>query len=131
MAERAQVTSVEAIEGFRARLIVFMTKTRTAIEEVSDEILHAQAWIENDRRTHWDQECRRRRRALDEAQQELFNARISRLRTQSAAQILAVERRKAALREAEEKRDIIRRWTREFENRAAPLGKQVEQLLTF
>jgi hypothetical protein len=131
MAERAQVKSVEAIELFRASLIVFMSKARTNVEEVSAQVQQTQAWLENDRRTYWENECRRRQRTLQEAEQQLFSAKISRIQVQSAAQVLAVERAKRALRQAEEKRDAVKRWTREFSNRAAPLAKQVEQLLTF
>jgi hypothetical protein len=131
MAERAHVTSVEAIEAFRARLILYLTKARAAVEEVSDEIQHTRAWLENDQRTRWEGECRRCQRVLDEAEQELFNTKISRLRTQTAAQLLAVERAKHALRQAEAKRDAVKRWAREFGNRAEPLGKQIDQLLGF
>ena len=60
MSERAQVRSVEAIESFRAKLIVFMTKARTDVEEVSDEVQRVRVWLESDRRTHWDRECRKR-----------------------------------------------------------------------
>jgi hypothetical protein len=131
MTTRAHVTSVQAIEAFRAQLILFLGKARAAVEEVSDEIVRTRTWLENEQRARWERECRRCERVLDEAQQELFNAKISRLRTQTAAQLLAVERAKRDLRHAEEKRDAVKRWTREFGNRADPLGKQVEQLLTF
>jgi hypothetical protein len=131
MSQRAHVTSVEAIEAFRAQLILYLTRARATTEEVSDEIQRTRAWLEQDRRAHWERECRRCERVLDEAQQELLNARISRLSNQTAAQMLAVERAKRALREAEDKRAASKRWAREFGNRAEPLGKQVEQLLTF
>jgi hypothetical protein len=131
MPERAQVTSLEAIETFRAKLLIFMTKTRAALEEAADEAQRTQSWLENEKRPHWEHECRRRARELDEVQQELFSAKVSRIQTKTAAQLLAVERAKRALREAEEKRDNVRRWVREFSNRADPLVKQVEQFLGF
>lgn len=131
MAERAQVTSVEALDSFRAKLIVFLTKARASGDEVIDEIQRTQSWLDNEQRTYCDRELRRRQRVLDEAEQELFSAKISRIRVQSAAQVLAVERAKRAVRQAEEKRDAIRKWAREFESRSDPLAKQVEQLLTF
>lgn len=131
MADRAQVASVEAVDAFRAKTIVFLTKARAAVDEVIEEIQRTQGWLDNDQRTYWERELRRRQRQLDEAQQELFSAKISRLRTQTAAQVLAVERAKAAVRHAEEKRDAVKRWAREFEMRAEPLAKQVEQLQTF
>jgi hypothetical protein len=131
MPERAQVKSVDAIELFRASLIVFMSKVRADVEEVSGEVQRTQAWLENDRRTYWENEYRRRKRALEEAQQLLFSAKISRIQTQTAAQVLAVERAKRAVQQAEDKREAVKRWAREFGNRAQPLVKQVDQLLTF
>jgi hypothetical protein len=131
MSERAQVNSVEAIEVFRAKLLVFMSKARAAVEEVTDEARDTRVWLEHDRRGFWEKESRRRARDLEQAEQELFNARLSNLRTHTAAQFMAVERARSALRVAEEKRDLVKRWAREFENRAEPLAKEVEQLLTF
>jgi len=131
MAERAQVTSLEAIESFRASLIVFVARARAALEEADDEKQRTKSWLQNEQRTRWENECRRLKRGLDEAQQELFSAKLSRLRTESAAQLLAVERAKRALQAAEEKRDLIKRWTREFDNRVDPLAKQLDQLHTF
>ena len=131
MPERAQVTSIEAVESFRAKLVIYITKARAALEEAADEVQRTRSWLENDQRMRWENECRRRSRELDEAQQELFSAKLSRIRTQSAAQVLAVERAKRALREAEEKREAVKRWAREFANRADPLVKQVEQFLGF
>jgi hypothetical protein len=131
MPERAHVTSVAAIDQFRASLILFSGRARAAIEEVRDEVQRTQAWLDQDRRSYWQNELRRRQRLLDEAEQELFSAKISRLLTQTAAQVLAVERAKRAVHEAEEKREAVRRWAREIENRTAPLLKQMEQLQDF
>ncbi len=131
MAERAQVTSVEALEAFRAQLILYLGRARAVAEEVCDEILRTRNWLEDEQRARWERECRVCQRLLEEAQQELFSTKISRLQTQTAAQVLAVEKAKRNLRHAEEKRDAVKRWVREFGNRAEPLGKQVEQLLTF
>jgi hypothetical protein len=131
MADRAQVSSVEGIEAFRAKLVLFTGKSRAVLEEVLDQVQRTRVWLETDQRSHWDSECRRFKRILEDAQQELFSARLSQLRTQSAAQILAVERAKRALAFAEDKRAAVKRWSREFELRAEPLAKEVEPLLTF
>jgi hypothetical protein len=131
MSERAQVTSIDAIDAFRAKLIVYTSKARADVEEVTEAVQRTRVWLQNDRRPHWERECHRRRQQLDEAQQELFRAKLSHFQSQTATQILAVEKAKRAVRQAEEKRDAVKRWTREFDNRAQPLAKQVEQLLTF
>jgi chromosome segregation ATPase len=131
MAEQAQVTSVEAIESFRAGLILFLSKVRPTLEEVSDEVLRLQSWLQNDQRRRWESELRRRVRQLEEAKQELFNATLSRLEQATALQHMAVQRAERAVREAEDKLDILKRWERALEDRTAPLIKQLEEFHGF
>ncbi len=131
MAESSHVTSFEAIEAFRANLIVYLSKARPAVEEVASEILRTRFWLENEQRTRWDHEIRIRRRELEEAQQELFTAKVSKLRDGTAVKEMAMRRALQRLREAEEKAAVTKRWARELENQAAPLVKQVEQLHSF
>jgi hypothetical protein len=131
MAEHARVTSVEALESFRASLIVFLSKARPALEEAGEEVTRVRDWLERDRRQHWDAELRRRQRRLEEAEQELFSAKLSQLLEETAAQTQAVRLAKRAVEEAESKRERVRRWTREFENRTDPLTRQVGLTLGF
>src|SRR5207244_5684670 len=58
----------------------------------------------------------------------LFSAMMSKLAEASAAQQLAVRRARDAVREAEEKLTLLKRWDRELENRSEPLVKQIDQL---
>ncbi len=131
MADRAQVTSLDALESFRASLILFLTKARPTLEEVADDVLRIKLWIQHDRRTHWQGELKRRLRAFEQAQQELFSARLSNLREPTAAQQLTVTRAQRAVREAEDKLRVLTRWSREFENQTDPLVKLVDHLHTF
>ena len=84
MVEKAQITSVEAIESFRADLIVFLGQARPALEEVSSEMARMRLWLQDDRRVFWEMELRKRGRKLEEAKQELFNATLSQLQEASA-----------------------------------------------
>jgi hypothetical protein len=132
MAENARITSVEAIESFRAKLIVFLGQARPVLEEVGGELSRTQSWLQNDQRHFWETELRRRQRRLDEAQQELFNATLSKLQSGTTAMHhMAVQRAQRAVREAEAKLGILKKWADELENRAAPLKKQTEQLHGF
>jgi hypothetical protein len=131
MAERAQVTSVEAIEAFRASLIVYLAKARAAVDEISSELLRARAWLQNDRFQAWEHEQRQRGRKLEEAKSELFTARLSNLQEASAIQFMAVQRAERAVREAETKMALIKKWDRDLENQSEPLLKQANQLQTF
>jgi hypothetical protein len=130
MPPRAHVTSVEAIEEFRSSLIVYVSKARPTLEEVSDEALRTRLWLEHDQRTRWETEVRRRTRTLENAQQALFSAGISNLGEASEGERMAVQRARRALEEAEGKLKLVKQWAREFQNRAEPLTRQLDKLHT-
>lgn len=131
MAERAQVTSFEAVESFRADLIVFLSRARAVLEEASDDVLRTRLWVQNDQRHLWEGETRVRARKLEEARAELFNAKLSQFQDSTALQLMAVQRAERAAREAEAKLAVLKKWDRELENRTDPLVKQVTQLHGF
>lgn len=130
MSTRAQVRSTDAIEAFRANLIIYVSKARPALEEISADVLRVRLWVENDRRTHWENELRQRTRRLEQAQQELFSARMSPIQKESSLHYMMVHRAKRAVEEAQAKLRLIKQWTRNFDNRVQPLLKQTEKLHT-
>ena len=77
MPERAKVTSLEVIEDFRAKLIIYRDKAGRVLDEVSDEVLRTRLWLEGDRQTHWQNQIRRLTRELEQRQQELFSAELN------------------------------------------------------
>ena len=131
MATQAQITSVEAIELFRAALIVFTSQARPALEEVSGEMTRTRLWLQNDQRRFWENERRVRSKKLEQAQQELFTARLSQFQESTSLLMMSVHRAQNAVRLAEEKLVRLKQWDRELENRSAPLLKEVEQLHGF
>jgi hypothetical protein len=132
MSGKAQITSVEALETFRAQLIVFLGQARPVLEEVGNEMARMRMWLQNDQRMFWEQELRRREQRLEEARQELFNATVSSLPTGTAALLqMTVQRSQRAVHEVEAKLKILKRWDNELDNRSAPLMKQIEQLHGF
>ena len=88
-------------------------------------------WVEHDQRVFWQKEMKVRHRELEQAQGELFSSRLSRIDTPSAAQQLAVQKATRAIRHAEEKLRILKKWDRELETRTEPSLKLVEQLHGF
>ncbi len=126
MEGQARVGSIDALESFRASLIVFIERARAAVEEAADEVRRARQWVHQDRRVYWDHQVRVRRRACDEADQALMAARISDLRTAKAAEQMAALKAKRALAEAEEKLVNVRKWSRDFDERFTPLLKGLE-----
>ena len=131
MPESARVSSIEAIAAFRARLLVFLTKSRPALEEVSGEIMRTRLWLQNDQRIHWEGQIRQRAKKLETAQHELYSARLARLREVTTAEQSAVNKTRRALDEAEEKLRTLKRWNRDFDSQVEPLVKQVDKLQTF
>jgi hypothetical protein len=128
MPERAKVTSLEAIEDFRAKLILYREKAGRVLDEVSDDVIRTRVWLESDRQTHWQNTIRRLTRELEQRQQELFSAELSGLLEASVLQRAAVQKARHAIRSAEEKLSLVRQWQRQFDPRVEPAARQVEKL---
>lgn len=131
MTEKAHVGSVEALEAFRAVLILYVSKARPALEEVNSDVSRTRQWLQGDQRMHWEGLLRRRSKELEQAQAALSSARVSNLRDSSAAEQMAVARARRGVEEAEGKLKVLKQWNREFDSRVEPLVKQLEKLHTF
>jgi hypothetical protein len=128
MPERAQVKSLEAIEAFRSRLIIYREKAGRVLDEVAEEVLRTRVWLQSDRITFWEGQIRRRQKELEMRQQELFSAQISGMRDASFVQQQAVQKARRGLQEAEERLRLVKIWNRQYDQRVEPLSKQVEKL---
>ena len=128
MPERAKVTSLEALEAFRARLIIYREKAGRVLDEVADETLRTRVWLQGDRRTHWEAQIRRRHKELEMRQQELFSAQLSGMRDASFVQQQAVQKARRAMQEAEDRLQLVKQWNRQFDHRVEPIARQVEKL---
>ncbi len=128
MAEQAKVTSIDALEAFRASLIVFVHAAHQHLDGVGDDVRRTRSWVQSEQRLHWQGELRRRMRALELAEQELFSAKLSGLRDNLVVQQNAVRKTKAAVEEAEEKLRNVKLWTRNFDHTADPMLKRLESL---
>jgi hypothetical protein len=118
---------VDAIEAFRASLVLYLSKVRPAVEQINAEALRTRIWVQTTQRQHWDKELRLRRRKLEEAKEALFNARISQFHQSTLLETLAVQRAQRAVDEAETKLALLKKWAHEIESRGEPLVKQIEQ----
>lgn len=127
MPEHAKVTSLEAIESFRARLIVFKTKAGAVLDEVSDEVTRTRLWLETDRPNHWKNEIRRLNRVLEQRQQEYFSAQLAGLREASQQERSAMEKARRAVQAAEDRMQTVKKWYRQYDQRVEPLGRNVEK----
>jgi hypothetical protein len=128
MAASAQVSSVDAIEAFRASLLIYLGKAKPALEQVSAEVLRTRVWVQTTQRAHWEHQLKLRLRKLEEARGELFNARLSQFQDSTLLHTMAVQKAQRAVDEAEAKLVMLKKWSREMESRAEPLLKQLEQI---
>lgn len=130
MNPRANITSIEAIQAFRANLIVYVARARSTLDEIGSEVSVTRNWVRVEQRNHWMEILRRRGRVLEEARAALFSAKLSNLKEASAAEIKNVTKAKLAFEEAEEKLRVIRRWDRDYDNKTDPQVKLLEKLQT-
>lgn len=131
MPEHAHVTSIDAIETFRSSLVVFLSRARPVLDDVSDDVNRTRAWLQSERRVYWEHQLRQRTKALEQAQQALFSAEMARLRSPTSAEQMALTRARRAVAEAEDKLKVIKRWSHEFDSQVEPLARQLEQLRDF
>jgi len=131
MANQVRVTSLDALETFRAHLIIFLAKAVGAVDEVGDEVRRTRSWVHNDQRQFWETQIKKRRRILDQAQGEYMNARLSKLQDNIAAQKQAVQKAKRELEEAEHKLLAVKSWIRNFDQCTDPLLKRMSGLRQF
>lgn len=130
MPSKAQMHSVEALESFRVKLIQYVEKAGTSMDEVGSEVKRTLFWLEDEQKPYWENKVRLKRRALEEIQNEVFGAKLSQLRNSSDAQQIALQRAKRAFREAEEKLRYVKTWCRRYQSEVEPLGREVEKLQT-
>ena len=128
MADRAHVTSVDVLDSFRAKLIVYLSKARPAVEDIAADVGRMRSWVDNNQRAHWERELRVRARKLEEAQANLFSAKLSKFQSAGPLEQMMVQRAKHALDEADGKLRTVKQWSKVFDNRVDPLIKQVEKL---
>ncbi len=122
---QARAGSIEAVDAFRAHLVVYLARAGAVLEEVEGDLQRARMWLEGDRRVYWEQERRRRARKLEETQAALFSARLSAFGQGSAVQQADVLLARRSLEEAEEKLRRIRAWVRGFDSRTEALRRQL------
>ena len=131
MGEQVKVTSLEALESFRASSIVFLAKAKRSVDQATDEVRRTRHWIDNDQRTLWEGQLKKRKRALEAAQQELLSARYSEFNDSNTIQKAAEKKAKMAVEEAENKLRMIKNWSRQYDGAVDPLVKKMEGLRQF
>jgi hypothetical protein len=77
MSQSAKITSIEALDAFKASLIVYLEKAGHILDEVNEDVVRTRIWLQADRQLHWKNLLRQRTKELAQAEQELLTARLS------------------------------------------------------
>jgi hypothetical protein len=128
MQRQANITSIEAIEAFRARLIVYENEANVALDEVREEIAGTRVWLQHDRRGFWGGEVHRLTRALEQARQQLQSDRLFSSVRSAGDAVRVVHRTERALAEAEKKRRVVIQEARQYDVRMNPLAQGLDRL---
>jgi len=129
--QQAKVTSIDVLESFRSQLILFLNRARNALDEVSDDVRRSKNWLEIEQAGYWQSEIKRRRRRLDEAQQELFSAKLATFSDATTLQEAAVVNCRRSMYEAEDKLRALKGWIRNYDSHVEPLARKLENLRQF
>ncbi len=128
MPRPAQITSIEALESFRADLIIYIEKARRCVDEISGEVVQTRLWLQNNRLPYWESEVRRCAQELDRSQQELSAARMAVIEKRTIVEQMAVKKASDALQEAQAKLGLVKQWNRQYDSRVEPLAKPAEKM---
>src|SRR2546423_7407376 len=128
MPQPAKVTSIAALDAFKASLCVYLEKAGRLLDEVSEDVVRTRAWLETDRLAHWKKQVHLRTRALAQADQELLTARLSGVPEAIQTRRMAVNQAKQTLIEAEEGLARVKQWIRHYETHAQSQSKLITQL---
>jgi hypothetical protein len=128
MSDQVKVTSIDALEAFRADLIQYIAKARVALEDMEGDVRRTQTWLDTDRMQHWGGQIKLWTKNLHQAEQELYSVNLTNPKASNAFQKMAVVKAKRKLAEAEEKMQRVKYWRQKFETRATPLLRQLDPM---
>lgn len=131
MADQARITDVDALESFRSALIVFISKTRQAINAAQDSVKKMRNWLQLEQPAYWSAQIRRHQKLLEQANAELMSARLSEFIESPVVQQMAVRKARAALHESEEKLRRTKAWAREYDRAVDPMMRTLDSLRDF
>jgi len=128
MPGQAHVASIAALDDFRAKLIVYLSKAQRVLDDVRQEIVGTRIWLQTDRQLHWKLELKKHGHKLSAAELELFSARLSGHPSVIQERRMAVQRARAAVADAEQGLTRVKSWLRQYETQVESRLKAVNQL---
>lgn len=128
MADKANVTNVEALDRFRTSLMLYMEKASASLNEVGEEVKRTRDWLQNEQRLNLDREMKRKKKDLEMIEAEYFSARLSDLAQKKTGIQMQIRKKKQEIRELEDKMRAVQAWTRHFDSKVVVEARKVEKL---
>ena len=128
MSDQVNISSIDALEAFRADLIQYIAKARTALEDMEGDVRRTQTWLDIDRTQHWAGQLKSWTKKLHQAEQELYSANLTSPQASNAFQKMAVLKARRKVEEAEEKMRVVKKWRQTFETRSTPMLRQLDPM---
>ncbi len=128
MAEKANVTNIEALEDFRSKLVVFIEKASVILDEASEEVKRTRIWLQSEQKLRLDHEMRRRKKELEQVEQELFSARLSGLQETKTGHQMIVNKKRREIRDLENKLRAVSAWLRNYDSKVEIEARKVDKL---
>ena len=128
MSDQVKISSIDALEAFRADLVQYIAKARVALEDMEGDVRRTQTWLDTDRVQHWGGQIKLWTKKLHQAEQELYSANLTNPQASNAFQKMNVLKARRKLEEAEAKMLVLKKWRQTFENRSTPLLRQLDPM---
>ncbi|HEX3997118.1 MAG TPA: hypothetical protein VHX65_01040 [Pirellulales bacterium] len=116
----AQVGSVAAIEAFQVALANYIEESKQALVMIDLEIRRAVDWVRIDRAEHWKHEIRRAGDAVNRAKDDLHRCisfkSMDNYTPSCVDERKNLQRAQERLKNAEQKAEAVRRWTRAMQH---------------
>ena len=113
MSSQASVQSVDALKELRVALALFGDDVLAALGGVEMEAKRTAQWLQHDRRMYWQDQIKRRREAVAQAQAEVFRRKLQKTADNTPAmseQKELLRRAEASLHEAELRAALVKKW---------------------
>lgn len=113
MSSQANVHSIEALKEFRATLALYAEEAQGALGAVKMEARRTVQWLQHDRKPYWSEQIKRRREQVSSARAEVARRMLAKTPENTPAmseQKELLRKAEAALREAEAKVVLIKKW---------------------
>jgi hypothetical protein len=113
MGEHAAVHSIDGLKDFRVALALFSEEALAALGAVNMEVRRTVQWVTYDRRAYWQEQIKRRREMVSQAQAEVFRRKLAKTADNAPAmseQKELLRKAEASLRDAEHRMGLVKKW---------------------